>query len=79
MIGRGTARPATTPQGRESPLPRAARGESGESRATIRRDGTDVREGGGSAVRCRGISRRLRRLSPSAAQDSARDHAAVDG
>ncbi len=80
MTGRGAAWRATTPQGRESPAPAAvARGETDESRAAIRRDRGDVREDGRSAVRCRRNSRRLRQVSPSGPQDSARDHAMVDG
>ena len=39
---------ATTPHGRESPAPAdVARGEPDESRTAIRRDGTNVRKGGG--------------------------------
>ena len=48
MTGRGAARPATTPHGRESPAPAdVARGEPDVSRTAIRRDGTNVRKGGG--------------------------------
>ena len=80
MTGRGATAPATTPKGRESTAAAAvARGESGESRAAIRRDGPDIRKGGGTAVRCRGTSRQLRQDSPSGTQDSAPDHATIDG
>ena len=76
MTGRGATAPATTPKGREST---AARGETDESPAAVRRDGTDVRGGGAPAVRRRGNSHQLRQGSPQDAQDSARDHATVHG
>ena len=56
-----------------------ARDELDESRAAIRRDGTNVRKSEGSAVRCRGNSRQPRQVSPSGTLDSARDHATVAG
>ena len=45
-----------------------ARDEPDESRAAIRRDGTNVRKGGGSAVRCRGNSRQAKQVSASGPQ-----------
>ena len=80
MTGRGAAASATTPRGRESTAAAAAaRGETDESRAAVRRDGTNVRGGGAPAVRRRGNSLQTNQVSASGAHDSARDHAAVDG
>ena len=80
MTGRGASAPETTPKERESTAAAAAaRGETDESRAAIRRDGPGVREGGGTAVSCRAKSRQLRQVSPSGTQQFVPDHAAVDG